>query len=252
MRIALCMFGMPRCVKTGREVLGEAFIDKYKPDVFVHTWMEHPYPQGYKDGYVQDTVSRVENINKIMVLYKPLSMTVDKHHIFKDWYYTEEKVPIFHASSTSMHESIYLVNQLKIKYENENNMKYDIVIHCRFDANLLTPLHFENFDMKKIYCKRTGVNPQIQLHNDVYFSSSDNMDKYANLYNNLKQVVYTFSTIPFTPKIWIPDPAQLHLMYYRGIEGPSAHEVMARYAFMANLPIEEIPLNLEHPIRDKE
>ena len=86
----------------------------------------------------------------------------------------------------------------------------------------------------------------------LYFSSSDNMDKYANLYNHLKQVAYTFSTIPFTPKIWIPDPAQLDLMYYRGIEGPSAHEVMARYAFMANLPIEEIPLNLEHPIRDKE
>lgn len=252
MRIALCMFGMPRSIKTGRDILGEAFINKYNPDVFVHTWMEHPYPNCYKGGYIQDTTNRIENINKIMTYYKPLSMTVDKHHIYKDWYSTEDKKPIIQAATISMFESIYLVNQLKIKYENENNMKYDVVIHCRFDFNLLTPIYFENYDMNNIYFKETGDSPQVMLNDFIFFSSSENIDILTNIYNNLKEVIYSFSNIPFTPKIWSPDPTQIHLMYNKGEVGPNSHELLARYVFLLKLSIQIIQLNMGELLRDKE
>ena len=97
---------------------------------------------------------------------------------------------------------------MKKQFENENNFKYDWVMLYRFDHIFLVNLNFSEFDNQYIYFRHTnGLRaPQQYSHGypgreecrcyhkkggygvrlqDVFtFSSSENMDKFASVYEH--------------------------------------------------------------------
>ena len=135
MRVAICFSGMPRALDKGYEYL-KHLVEKHNADIFVHTWLEDPYELAYRSNfprnnrfidpvYSEPTSSleeRSKNLVKIQLLYKPISMTVDKYHIYQKWYSNNEKW-IYYYRHCSQLESIFLANELKRKYEIQNNFK---------------------------------------------------------------------------------------------------------------------------------
>lgn len=91
----------------------------------------------------------------------------------------------------SMFYSIYKCNELKIKYENHNNMKFDKVIRMRFDSDFMGKRLFVNNFMNEIVIPNGpdwgGMNDQFAM------GSSISMDYYSNLYNNIESLQH----VPF-------------------------------------------------------
>ena len=85
----------------------------------------------------------------------------------------------------SMFYSVKLANNLKIMHEQKHNFCYDIVIRCRTDI-LIEKLDYNlnSIDPTNIYMYYVGND----CPNDQFaFSSSENMDYYASLFDNMPQ-----------------------------------------------------------------
>jgi hypothetical protein len=101
-----------------------------------------------------------------------------------------------------MLESIYLANELKKKYETQNNFKYDCVIRCRFDITVDIKIKFEDYDTNNIYVINPGDhNPNTKINDWFAFSSSKNMDVWCDLFNNIKIVAENVNLIHNIRKI---------------------------------------------------
>jgi hypothetical protein len=258
MRVAICFSGMPRALDKGYEYL-KHLVEKHNADIFVHTWLEDPYELAYRSNfprnnrfidpvYSEPTSSleeRSKNLVKIQLLYKPISMTVDKYHIYQKWYSNNEKW-IYYYRHCSQLESIFLANELKKKYEIQNNFKYDVVIRCRFDLPLRQEFNFKEYDLdnyvyvRDVRAEWIGMpipkgNKRLERHvNDMFaFSSSVNMDKWCNLYNYIKEAAEMI------------DDLELLKFYKETINGPDNHDLLWYYTHNRNtfIPIKEIPIN---------
>ena len=79
-------------------------------------------------------------------------------------------------------------NQLKVQYELENNMTFDWVIRSRFDFAINARIPFDELDNSKLYIPNCRMVPTRDFGNDQFaFSSSKNMDNYAECYNHIDE-----------------------------------------------------------------
>jgi len=193
-RIALCLYGLTGSVDFGFGLgkpidprIGHHYHTKriIEPndnvDVFFHTWS-------------------VDYENMLVDLYKPKGHIAEKQIIFNPDKISKNSVP-------SRWWSNAMVMQLKSKYEEENGFKYDWVMLYRFDHIFLVDLNFSEFDNQYIYFRHTnGLRAPadfshgypgreecrcydkkgqhgIRLQDVFTFSSSENMDKFASLYD---------------------------------------------------------------------
>lgn len=164
MRVAVCISGQTRSYLKCFKSLCEQVLNRYNCDVFIHTWTKqgngvvHNSGKRYWDkSYTLKDFQRglqKDNFTSLDVLemYKPKKILIqepeeelflnklkDKHYegffnVLMMWY------GIFHA------------NNLANNYAEENQIKYDFVIRCRFDTE------FINFNIKP-YLTETIVLP---------------------------------------------------------------------------------------------
>jgi hypothetical protein len=72
----------------------------------------------------------------------------------------------------------------KREYEEYNNMKFDWVVRSRFDFAINVRIPFEELDNNKLHIPNCRMTPSRDFGSDQFaFSSSENMDKYADAYN---------------------------------------------------------------------
>ena len=193
MRVALCLYGLTGSVDFGLG-LGKPIdprIGHYhhmkriiepneNVDVFFHTWS-------------------VDFEDMLVDLYKPKGYIAEKQILFNPNSVGKNSIP-------SRWWSNAVVMQLKRKYEEENGFKYDWVMLYRFDHIFLVNLNFSEFDNQYIYFRHTNGlrapqqyshgypgredcrcygkrgNHGVRLQDVFVFSSSENMDKFASLY----------------------------------------------------------------------
>lgn len=172
MRIALCISGQPKFYEKSYKYLLKNIISNFEHvDIFLHAW------KGESDN----------EQNNILKLYNPKKYLFEKEklHILN---YPFKQSKSFPNNVFSMFYSIKKSNQLKEKYEKENNFKYDWVFRLRFDFainkffneevlrelnnNLIYLNNFEEYD-----------NPHCA---DCFgFSGSHQMNVYSNTYDNI-------------------------------------------------------------------
>ena len=76
--------------------------------------------------------------------------------------------------------------QTKCDYEKYTNMKFDWVVRSRFDFANNARIPFEELDNSKLYIPNCRMLPSRDFGSDQFaFSSSENMDKYADAYNHI-------------------------------------------------------------------
>ena len=173
MRIALCLSGQARNVTQGYEYVKKNLLDGNDVTVFCHAW-ESP------------SVADIE-------LYKPAALMIEKPLTNDLSKYTRVpppqpnwKVKDPARAAWNLMYSLKVANELKRVYEDENNMKFDWVIRSRYDFALNTPIPFDELDNTKLYIPNCRMTPARDFGNDQFaFSSSENMDKYADGFSNI-------------------------------------------------------------------
>lgn len=179
MRVAICLSGQTRTYEKCFDSQYNHIIKKYNCDVFIHTWVYNGlYPKTpdnlhYCREYSINNYDKYLNNNylidsKVISLYNPKKILIE----YPDKNFFINKSPsdnIKFFNAIMMYYSIYQSNQLKIKYENDRNFKYDIVIRCRFD------LFFESLDLIS--------------DGNLYLAPNENIDRPFN--NEMKNLLNT-------------------------------------------------------------
>jgi hypothetical protein len=169
-------------------------------DIFISTWEGSGFTKNHSFAYlhIQDELPKTDaefnNVDpkidqdEIRKMFNPKAMIVDSpdnptiNDIRSKFIGRLDGCRVQVESVALMYYRIFDCNNLKKKYEAENNMKYDIVIRSRFDL-AMTHLNLDE-DMN-------GAHVKIRRHvvdgmNDtMWFANSDIMDKICDLYTML-------------------------------------------------------------------
>ena len=174
-KIALCLSGQPRCVKQGYEYHKKNLLDHYDVDVFCHVW----------------DLPGIEDIAS----YKPIAAMIEKPLTNDLSKYTRVpppqpnwKVKDPARAAWNLTYSLMKANELKIIHEEETITSYDWVIRSRYDFAINLTIPFIELDNSKLYIPNCRMTPQRDFGNDQFaFSSSKNMDKYADCFNQIEK-----------------------------------------------------------------
>jgi hypothetical protein len=205
MRVAICISGGLRSFKLCYKNLNEHFSKLGNVDYFISTWDKPCYT----------AVSRYVDIHAINGeciypdLLKPDEFVTEEYlRSFIDFRYVEiepmskmqELIDVFQYSTWSImspsrlmcqYYKLYRCNLLRLRHEQEHNIKYDIVIRVRPDITISSlPI---NIDPNKIYINdmvyidyKTDIFDSI--NEMIYISNGENMDKICNIYNNFDKL----------------------------------------------------------------
>ena len=165
-RVALCISGAIRNKEIFCSNIIEKILKPYNPDIFICVY-DGNNPSESK--YLYDTL-------------KPVTMMIHNKKPQKI------KNKDFLENSVSMFEKIYLCNELKKQHENKYNFKYDVVIRIRPDLliNSDFKIDFENINDCFYSPNRSLYNVLGYVTDQVFYGSSDTIDKVVNLYKDLE------------------------------------------------------------------
>jgi len=176
MKIALCISGQPRMWEKGFEYHYENIIKDNDVTVFLHSW-EMPAEQ-------MQAISAKYNAHSFITSPNP---TVD----LSKYTNTPPPSPNWKVKDGRMstYAQLFAINECmrtKREYEEYHNMKFDWAIRSRFDFAINVRIPFEELDNNKLHIPNCRMTPNRDFGNDQFaFSSSENMDKYADAYNNI-------------------------------------------------------------------
>jgi hypothetical protein len=188
MKIAICISGEMRLFNNQKLI--DSF-NKFKGsipfdiDVFVSTWSHIGF--SYNTKRISPLLRRddIHNMrNDIVELFNPVSLEIEN---YDDWLDDNSNMTSIMSNSLIGGESvtsppqlykIYKCNELKKKYEIENNFKYDVVIRTRPDLLYLSDLDLS--DINSINHINFGINGSYypnRIFDIFFYSNSENMDK---------------------------------------------------------------------------
>jgi hypothetical protein len=221
MRIALCFYGLVggKLGKNGRgesldptiayEYYKEHIIDvNDEVDVFIHSWsadVKDKLVELYKPKkeciekqiYFPKSVSHPDKYGSFKTKIKLFIMKLFKNKAYNEWLQKREQ-ELFRVYSRWY--SSKKVLELKKEYEKENRFKYDVVMITRLDIGFFTNLDFTKYDMKYFYASNRNkpatkefdyigdyenYKSDTELSDLWFFSNTENMDKFADLYNEI-------------------------------------------------------------------
>ena len=175
MKIALCISGQPRMFQTGHYYHLKNILYKNDVEVFLHTWEN--------ENSIHEDVIDLYNPTGYIVespLDVDLSVYTNTPPPSPNW-----KVKDGRMSTYAQMYAIYAVMGMKQAYETEHNMKFDWVVRSRFDFAINVRIPFDELDNSKLYIPNCRMSPNRDFGNDQFaFSSSENMDKYADVFLN--------------------------------------------------------------------
>lgn len=142
-------------------------------DVFVHSWS-------------------VNHQDPILSLYKPKKYLFEPQDTFGMALTDSPDESHTHAFRTvSRYTSLKKAMDMKSAYEIENRFRYKWVIALRFDLVFLTKVQFDNLDPACFYVCYEPWWPDIlakqMVHDIVFLASSDVMDRYLTVYDEITQ-----------------------------------------------------------------
>lgn len=195
MKVALCLSGQARFLsECFYESMKPNILDVYHPDVFIHTWDTLNMSGKFFINGGNHVMGKEipENLMQVMLeLYKPTRYLIQSQKVFESGKWSGRLMPGIKSDHLlSMFYSIKQSNDLKQKYEQENNFTYDWVIRIRFDMALPSgPLTLEELDSNYLWVA-TGCFDRTNGYLDSFgYSNSANMDIYAQTYDNVIPII---------------------------------------------------------------
>ena len=194
MKVAVCISGGIRYPHIGLESIKNISSDDIT--IFIHTWKVDDtgdFISSLADTQYKELDKTVTNDLSVVNRYPYTILNLEEYSYRKISFENQKRALKFPGQNRddigpiSMHYSIHAANELKKQYERENNMKFDCVIRMRFDSDF----EGKTLDVSKcsdgLYIPEGedwlgGINDQFAL------GSSESMDIYSNLINNLESL----------------------------------------------------------------
>ncbi len=138
LKIAIQLFGHLRTYKECYKSLKKFILNKYDCDVFMHTWdtIDHCTQTWHNNTMQNPNMSILKIVDELKNIYNLKDIQIEKQ-IVKDMgniCAINKNISIFGIHS--MFHSMISVNNLREKYEKNNNINYDFVITLRPDLLL--------------------------------------------------------------------------------------------------------------------
>jgi len=206
-KLALCLSGQARSKFEAYRYIKKNLLDVYDVDVFCHTWK----PQS----------SAIRLFEELNTLYKPILFSYDTplpESINSDLFVPNASHPANFC--TSMFYSIYRANDLRIRHQTLNDVKYDYVIRSRFDLALNKVIDFSSLQKGKVYVSKDTDGPNPLLNDQFAIADPDTMNVYASTFLNLRRL-----GVPFC-----------------------GHEMLQEQLTSNSIPVERI--DIDHPFMD--
>ena len=176
MKIALCISGQPRMWEEGYKYHYENIIKGNDVTVFLHSW-EMPSEQ-------MQQISSKYNAKSFITSPQPnidLSKYTNTPPPSPNW-----KVKDGRFATYCQLYAIKECMRTKREHEEYFKMKFDWVVRSRFDFAINAKVPFDELDNNKLYIPNCRMVPTRDFGNDQFgFSSSENMEKYADAYNHI-------------------------------------------------------------------
>lgn len=190
MKVALCLHGLVGSIKGknsemaggGDDVLrlsyghNQHIIDINNADVFVHSWSTE-----FKD--------------KINALYAPKSSLIEEQIQFELPDYIKSKPSRVFAHLSRWYSYKKVVELLRT-YEEQNNIKYDYVLVQRFDLVWNAIPEFDLMNVNNLYVGKSTLNSNTEWSDRWFIANSDNMEKFATLYDNIYEYMKPGGELP--------------------------------------------------------
>jgi uridine kinase len=193
MKVALLISGYLRTFKNNLPKIQKSIIDNFDDvDVYIHVTKN----EKNNDTYLNLT-SLTDDIKYINDELKPLSLICEDNILFSD----DKKI----NNTYNNWFKFYKLNELKKINENENKLKYDLVIKFRPDLNIISDNIF-NFSENTITIPKESLIDKKKLitPNDKYicdilaYGSSSLMDDYFSIFNNLESLINDYGYVSET------------------------------------------------------
>lgn len=225
MKVALCLSGQMRGYLEAFPSIKKNIIDKFNPDVFIHTWSDigisnnehrrrlpgcfaHYLDKDNRENkavfdrnfpkfssYINQSpqVSELE----LTKLYQPKSIVIEdspdesEYDQFFNCPLPEEiksKQPKA-TWSRPLFYKIYKCNELKKDFEKLNNFEYDLVIRLRPDLSIGEPIpdtHVSN--LNKIYHRIRTIDVSFQMSDQFFYGNSRDMDIACAAYSKINEL----------------------------------------------------------------
>ena len=187
MKIALCLSGQPRYLEDGYMQIYENILSKYSVDTFIHTWWDYSYVNKKMIGSDQSRIYfwKEDTIKLIEKYYSPINFLHEPQINFQTYLDVNYEL----LTPMNVHSMLYSIeksNNLKMKYEKENNFVYDCVIRTRFDYLFTSQYDLSKYDLKYLHIKDDCSHTEYAINDHVAFSNSQVMDIYSNMYDWLE------------------------------------------------------------------
>jgi hypothetical protein len=213
LKIALCLSGHARTYYFTKQFWDQNVFAEHNVDVFMHVWdtigprsfgknrtETFPEPRSDYDSGIID--SPYVDIDHIKSVWNPVEIVTEDYNSLHEMF-CKEITPILHErdrrgipagfehhhplSVRSMLYKRYKCNELKNAHESNNNIKYDLVIQARPDIAITQAILSEvvlNKDLLYFHNCRS-VTPDPEINDFGCMGSSENIDVWCDLYNNI-------------------------------------------------------------------
>lgn len=196
MKYAICLYGLhPKYCDKGYKISKDRSYVYWKKnvfdinnvDIFLHSWSINDYDQLLNEynptKYIIEKQINFKNKDKI-------KSQSEENTLIK--YYGIGWEQIQYSSTYSMKKSIDLMK----KYEEDNKIKYNMVMLARMDLIWLIKFKFNELDNQKFYVPIWGKNNIHSINNNyssvlgnIFISNSNNIIKFSSLYDNLNNYI---------------------------------------------------------------
>lgn len=203
MKVAICISGGIKYPEKSLESLKRFHPNNLK--IFIHTWkiedaksylgniarqkFERWSSEEIKENFVESTKDNMGVLNRYDCEEIMIESFEDRKQEFEE-YFNSLSFPSYVRKDIgflSMAYSLYTCNQLKIKYEKMNNMKFDKVVRMRFDSDITNEIHLDKLKKYPLTLEKNtgdwgGLSDQFAI------GDSESMDHYCNIYHNLNNL----------------------------------------------------------------
>ena len=204
-KIAWCLSGQPRQLLEGNETIKEYIKNNnVEVDFFCHGWYndkDNISKAPWATTREGSTVIRKKDMDNILKLYNPKSYLFEEEIKFSSKQFENSIL----YNNTKQHQCFKNISNclscqssrqkcinLLIKYENSNNLNYDIIFFSRYDFRINIKLKINEIDVSKIYStdihnvnNRILISPALtvgsgEITKNIYKNIFDNINKYKN------------------------------------------------------------------------
>ena len=172
MKVALLLSGQFRNGKECYQSIYENLIKHYDVNVFISYHYEEP----------DVTFEELDELYKpTYIMYEKYDEDlIEKFNMTNNFLHYTESTP---SSLCKMCFGNMMVNILKNDYEEKNNMRFDVVIKCRFDVDILERVELK-LPENQIYIP-IGWDHMDGVNDIFAYGDSDSMNYYLNAYYSL-------------------------------------------------------------------